>query len=305
MTTRNFADRLTAACREKRSAVCVGIDPRVKLLPSEFKPRRDTPNEHAQAIADWARELVAVVAPIAPVVKPQIAFYEALGAPGFRAYHETVLAAQEKGLLVIADVKRGDIGSTAEAYAEGHFGMIGADAITVSPFLGRDSLEPYLAHCRAAGKGIFVLVKTSNPGSADVQDLRSGDATISRHVAKMVREIGADPSIVGECGLSSVGAVTGGTFPEEIRELRAAMPTTPLLVPGYGAQGASAADCAKAFLPDGTGAIVNSSRGITFAFRSGDHAERFGDKRWRDSVAAAVYEMSDALAAATGMPRAT
>jgi orotidine-5'-phosphate decarboxylase len=304
MPPNNFADRLTAACRDKRSAVCVGIDPRVSLLPSEFKPKRDTPSEHAQAIATWARELIAVVAPIVPVVKPQIAFFEALGAAGFRAYHETVLAAQEKGLLVIGDIKRGDIGSTAEAYAEGHFGLIGADAITVNPYMGRDSLEPYLTHCRAAGKGIFVLVKTSNPGSTDLQDLWTGDAPLSRRVAKMVKEIGSDPSLIGSSGLSCVGAVTGATFPDELRDLRAAMPTTPLLVPGYGAQGGTAADCAKAFLPGGIGAIVNSSRGLTFAFRSGAHAERFGDARWRDSVAAAVYEMGDALAVATGGPQA-
>jgi orotidine-5'-phosphate decarboxylase len=302
MGTNNFADRLAAACREKLSTVCVGIDPRVALLPSEFKPKRDTPNEHAQAIAAWARELISVVAPLVPVVKPQIAFFEALGAAGYRAYHETVIAAQERGLLVIADVKRGDIGSTAEAYAEGHLGLVGADAITVNPYLGRDSLEPYLSHCRAAGKGIFVLVKTSNPGSTDLQDLPAGEAPLSRRVAKMVREIGSDPSLVGSRGLSCVGAVTGATFPEELCDLREAMPATPLLVPGYGAQGATAADCAKAFLPGGTGAIVNSSRGLTFAFRSGAHAERFGDARWRDSVTAAIYEMSDALVVAAGGP---
>lgn len=305
MAATNFADRLTAACREKGSSVCVGIDPRVNLLPSEFKPKRDTPSDQAQAISDWARELIAVVAPIVPVVKPQIAFYEALGAPGFRAFHETVIAAQEHGLLVIADVKRGDIGSTAEAYAEGHFGVLGADAITVNPYLGRDSLEPYLSHCRAAGKGIFVLVKTSNPGSSDLQDLWTGDAPLSRKVAKMVRDVGADPSLIGTSGLSCVGAVTGATFPDELKELRAAMPATPFLVPGYGAQGGTAADCAKAYLAGGTGAIVNSSRGLTFAFRSGAHAERYGDKRWRDSVAAAAYEMSDALAAVSGAPKQT
>ena len=302
MASQNFADRLTSACREKRSTVCVGIDPRVSLLPSEFKPKRDTPNEQAQAIAAWARELIAVVAPIVPVVKPQIAFFEALGAAGVRAFHETVIAAQEKGLVVIADVKRSDIGSTAEAYAEGLFGLMGADAVTLNPYLGRDSLDPWLAHCRAAGRGVYVLVKTSNPGSSDLQDLWTGDAPLSRRVAKMVREIGSDPSLVGKCGLSSVGAVTGATFPDELKQLREAMPHTPLLVPGYGAQGGTAADCAKAYLPGAMGAVVNSSRGLTFAFRSGAHAERFGDKRWRDSVAAAVYEMGDALAAVTGGP---
>jgi orotidine-5'-phosphate decarboxylase len=301
----NFADRLVAATREKRSSVCVGIDPRVKLLPAEFRAKRDTPNDQAQAIADWGRELIAVVAPLVPVVKPNIAFYEALGAAGVRAYHETVIAAQEKGLIVIGDVKRGDMGSTAEAYAEAHFGLFGVDAMTLSPYLGRDSIDPYLAHCRAAGKGVFVLVKTSNPGSTDLQDLWAGDMPLSQRVAKMVKDIGSDPSLVGKCGLSAVGAVTGATFPDELRVLRAAMPTTPLLVPGYGAQGGTAADSAKAFLPGGIGAVVNSSRGITFAFRAGEHAERFGEKRWRDSVAAAVYEMTDALAVATGLPKAT
>ncbi len=302
MTATNFADRLVSACREKGSAICVGIDPRVKLLPAEFKPRRDTPSEQAEAVATWARELVAVVAPLVPVVKPTLAFFEALGAAGYRAYHETVIAAQEKGLIVIGDVKRGDLGSTAEAYAEAHFDVIGVDAITVSPYLGRDSIDPFLPACRTGGRGIFVLVKTSNAGSADLQDLWTGDGPLSRRVAKMVREVGADPSLVGACGLSAVGAVTGATFPDELSQLRAAMPTTPLLVPGYGAQGGTAADCARAFLPGGIGAVVNSSRGITFAFRGGAHGERFGDARWRESVAAAVGEMRSALGAASAGP---
>ena len=296
MPVKNFADRLASAVREKRSAVCVGIDPRVSLLPAEFKPRRDTPNEHAQAIANWARELVAVIAPIVPVVKPQIAFFEALGAPGFRAFHETVLAAQEKGLLVIADVKRGDIGSTADAYAEAHFGVVGADAITVNPYLGRDSIEPYLSCCRTGGRGIFVLVKTSNPGSKDLQDLPVGGVPLHQHVARMVREIGR--AHVGASGQTSVGAVVGATHPAELEQLRREMPDAPLLVPGYGAQGGSAEDCMSAFLGDGTGAVVNSSRGITFAFRAGEHAKRFGDAGWRDSVRAAVVEMRDAFGAA-------
>jgi orotidine-5'-phosphate decarboxylase len=296
----NFADRLIAATRAKRSAVCVGIDPRVSLLPTEFRPAHATPNGQADAIAAWAKELLAVVAPLAPVVKPNVAFFEALGAPGFRAYHETVIAAQELGLLVIGDVKRGDMGSTAEAYAEAHLGLLGTDAITLSPYLGRDSIEPYLKYCRSAGKGVFVLVKTSNPGSVDLQDLVTGDGPLSRRVAKMVKDIGADPALVGKGGLSCVGAVTGATFPDELAQLRAAMPTTPFLVPGYGAQGGTAADCAKAFLHGGIGAVVNSSRGLTFAFRSGAHAERFGDERWRESVAAAVTEMRDALAAVGG-----
>ncbi|MCE9637341.1 MAG: orotidine-5'-phosphate decarboxylase [Planctomycetes bacterium] len=291
----NFADRLSAAIHDKGSAVCVGIDPRMAQLPAEFQPKRDTPREAAEAVARWAAALIDVVAPLVPVVKPQLAFFEAFGAPGFRAYHDTVIAARERGLLVIADAKRGDIGSTAEAYAEAHFDVIGADAMTVNPYLGRDSLDPYARYLKN-GKGLFVLVKTSNPGSSDLQDLWAGDAPMHHHVARMVHSIGRD--CVGASKQSAVGAVVGATHPSELVRLRQILPDAPLLVPGYGAQGGTADDCAAAFLPDGTGAIVNSSRGITFAFRSGEHAKRFGDAGWRDSVRAAVVEMRDALEAA-------
>lgn len=291
----HFADRLAGAARSKACAVCVGIDPRVPLLPSEFAPSGTSPRDAADAVGRWAVALLDVVAPLVPVVKPQLAFFEALGAPGFRAYHDTVLAAQERGLLVIADAKRGDIGSTAEAYAEAHLDVVGADAITVNPYLGRDSLEPYLPHLRK-GKGIFVLVKTSNPGSSDLQDLWAGTAPLHQHVARMVHALGRES--IGTCGQSAVGAVVGATHPAELVRLRELMPDTPLLVPGFGAQGATADDCAPSFLADGTGAVVNSSRGITFAFRAGAHAQRFGDANWRDSVRAAVVEMRDALEAA-------
>jgi orotidine-5'-phosphate decarboxylase len=291
----HFADRLSAAIQDKACAVCVGIDPRVASLPSEFRPKRDTPREAAEAVTRWSLALLDVIAPLVPIVKPQLAFFECFGAPGFRAYHDTVMAARERGLLVIADAKRGDIGSTAEAYAEAHFDVIGADAMTVNPYLGRDSLEPYLPHLRK-GRGIFVLVKTSNPGSADLQDLRVGDQPLHEHVARMVHALGREH--VGAKGQSAVGAVVGATHPAELARLRQAMPDAPLLVPGYGAQGATADDCAAAFLADGTGAVVNSSRGITFAFRSGAHATKYGDAGWRDSVRAAVIEMRDALDAA-------
>jgi len=208
-----------------------------------------------------------------------------------------VIAAQEKGLLVLADVKRGDLGSTAEAYAEGHFGLIGADAITVNPYLGRDSLEPYLAHCRAAGKGIYVLVKTSNPGSADLQDLWTGDAR-SRAASRRWSATSAPIRRSSDsCGLSAVGAVTGATYPDEIAQLRLAIADDALPAARLRSARRHRGGLREGVSARRHGAIVNSSRGITFAFRSGDHAERFGEKRWRDSVAAAVYEMGDALAA--------
>lgn len=291
-----YAARLHAACRAKRSVVCVGIDPRFDQLPREFQDGRDGgAPERAEAFRLWARELLDVVAPLAPVVKPQSAFFEVLGAPGVAALEATVRAARERGLLVILDAKRGDIGSTAAAYAEAHLADDGADALTVNAYLGRDTLEPFLGRCRAAGKGIYVLVKTSNPGSADFQDLRvEGGGLLRDHVAAAVDALGAathaDPD-----GWRSVGAVVGATYPSELVELRAAMPHTPLLVPGYGAQGGDAEDCRPAFGAAGLGAVVNSSRGLTFAFRKGDHAERFGEARWRESVAEATASMRDAL----------
>jgi len=296
LTDENYADRLEAAMEGKGSAVCVGLDPRPALLPSEFRVSEQGP----KALASWAAAVMEVVAPYAPVVKPQIAFFEAHGHAGFRAFEQTVAAAREQGLLVIADAKRGDIGSTAEAYAAAHFDRIGADALTVNPYMGRDTLEPFLQRCRDQGKGIYALVRTSNPGAGDVQDLPTDGGTVFERVAAMVDSVGSGDGLVGARGMSSVGAVTGATYPKELGELRTRMPRTPLLVPGYGAQGGGAADCAGGFRPDGGGAVVNSSRGITFAFHKGEHAELYGDARWRDSVEAAVREMRDALNAVRG-----
>lgn len=300
-----YAARLHAACREKRSVVCVGLDPRFGMLPSEFtEGRSGDAASRAEAFALWAREVLDVIAPLAPVVKPQSAFFEVLGAPGFAALESTIAAARERGLLVIRDAKRGDIGSTAEAYAAGHLADDGADALTVNAYLGRDTLEPFVARCRDAGKGIYVLVKTSNPGSADFQDVEVvGGGLLRDRVAAAVHALGATTPADGG-GWRAVGAVVGATYPQELGELRAAMPNAPLLVPGYGAQGGGAEDCRPGFGADGLGAVVNSSRGLTFAFRKGDHAERFGEARWRDSVAEAATTMRDALNAVRTVPDA-
>lgn len=291
----HYADRLHAAMERTQSPVCVGIDPRPALLPTEFRPAPDaSPSEVAAAIRAWGLALVDVLAPLVPIVKPQIAFFEAFGFAGFAAYETIVHAARQKGLMVLADAKRGDIGSTAEAYAQGHLDHIGADAVTVNAYLGMDTLEPFLKRCTETGKGIYVLVRTSNPGARDLQDLSVDGQPVHTRLAARLAEIGAREGLVGDCGWSSVGAVTGATYPAELAALRDVMPQSPFLVPGYGAQGGSAADCAGAFT-NGEGAVVNSSRGITFAYRSGDHAERFGDADWRGSVEAAVCSMRDAL----------
>ena len=198
----SFGERLHGAFAAW-GRLCVGIDPHASLLD------RWGLDDSAEGVREFGLRVVGAAAGRAGIVKPQVAFYERHGAAGYVALERVLAEARDAGLLVIADVKRGDIGSTAEAYAEGHFALVGADAITVNPYLGRDSLDPYLTHCRAAGKGIFVLVKTSNPGSSDLQDLWTGDSPLSRRVAKMVKDVGADPSLVGACGLSCVGAVTG------------------------------------------------------------------------------------------------
>jgi orotidine-5'-phosphate decarboxylase len=205
--------------------------------------------------------------------------------------------ARERGLVVILDGKRNDIGSTAEAYARGFLGRNksawGADALTVSPYLGDDSLTPFVTIAAERGAGIFVLVKTSNPGGRMLQDLVSDGVPLYRRVAEHVESLAA--SLLGRCGYGSVGAVVGATYPEQLAELRAAMPHTWFLVPGYGSQGGSAADVVAAFDERGTGAIVNNSRGIIFAHERREYADRFGPSRWQEAVEAATRDMIDQL----------
>jgi orotidine-5'-phosphate decarboxylase len=289
----NFADRLLDAVERKRSHVVVGLDPDPTLLPPSFW---EAPPTEVAAVVAGVREfvltLLARLAPIAAAVKPQLAYFEALGPAGYTLYAEVVAAARELELLVIADAKRGDIGSTAEAYARGHLDIVGADAITVNPWLGTDSVAPFLTRARDCGKGVFVLVKTSNPGSADLQDLRLTDGgTVYERTAALVADWGR--GAIGEGGYSAVGAVVGGTHPAQAAALRDLLPGVVFLVPGYGAQGATAADLAGVFDRRGTGAVVNSSRGILYAYRA-----RGGD--WLAAAAAEAESMRLALWRAAG-----
>ncbi len=274
----------------------VGLDPRFELLPPELRPSSDRPGLQAQVetFDVFCRGVIDVVAPLVAVVKPQMAFFEQLGPAGMVCLGGLVQYAQAKGLLVILDGKRNDIGSTAEAYADGLLGRDGqspwgADALTVSPYLGDDSLEPFVEVAQRRGAGVFVLVKTSNKGGRLFQDLVAGGRPLYRHVAEYVASLAA--KTVGQCGYGAVGAVVGATYPEQLAELRAAMPHTWLLVPGYGAQGGAARDVAAAFDPRGCGAIVNNSRGILFAYRDKRYASRFGPDRWREAVEAATRDM--------------
>jgi orotidine-5'-phosphate decarboxylase len=279
-----FADRLADAVDQKRSQLLVGLDPRPELLPVEL--RGDTylsRGAAADACARFCRGLIEAVAPYVVGVKLQLAFFEALGSDGLRAYEDVCAYARAATLLVVADAKRGDIGSTARAYAdayleEGDGDRVPVDALTVNPYLGSDSIEPLIAACRRSGSGLFCLVKTSNAGSADIQDLALSDGRpVWQQVAELVNEWGA--GLVGERGLSSVGAVVGATYPRAVAEARRIMPKAVLLLPGVGAQGATPADVARAFTSGPASALVPVSRSVIYAFRV-DGAD------WRKAAAA-------------------
>jgi orotidine-5'-phosphate decarboxylase len=281
----HFADRLCAAIARTGSPVVVGLDPRLEALPEGIltgcrQQYGATSRAAAEALWQFNRGIIDAIHDLVPAVKPQLAFYECYGLEGMRAFVRTVQYAREAGLLVIADGKRNDIGSTAVAYAEAFLGapeMFGeeapsdfaADALTVTPFLGYDGIEPFLACARQHGKGLFVLVKTSNPSSCELQDVLVNGHPLYEHLGTLVATWGADD--VGKCGYSAVGAVVGATFPEQGRRLRALMPHTLFLVPGYGVQGATAADVVGCFDAAGQGALINASRSIIFAYRAAPH----------------------------------
>ncbi|MBN1394098.1 MAG: orotidine-5'-phosphate decarboxylase [Pirellulales bacterium] len=296
----SFADRLYAAIKRLRSPVLVGLDPRVESLPEGLRPQGSSPAEQAAAYDRFCRGVIDVAAPLVPAVKPQAAFFEQLGPAGMNVLAGVIGYAQSKGLLVVLDGKRNDIGSTATAYARGMLGaggqsVWGADAATVSPYLGDDSLRPFIDVAVERGAGIFVLVKTSNPGGKMLQDLVADGKPLYRHVAEYVERQAVET--ISQCGYGAVGAVVGATYPEQLAELRAAMPHTTFLVPGFGSQGGTARDVAAAFDSQGRGAVVNNSRGIIFAHAAKPYAERFGSARWQEAVEAATREMIEQLRA--------
>jgi orotidine-5'-phosphate decarboxylase len=300
VTAQHFGERLMETVRARRSHVVVGFDPDYDLIPPQIRDAHPLESYGSEAhmkaacYREFLSGILEVVADDAVAIKVQLAYFEALGAPGYQLYEDLVGPARERGLLVIADAKRGDIGSTAEAYAEAHLDKADADALTVNPYLGTDSLEPFLRRARDGGKGLFVLVKTSNPSSVDIQDLElfSGKCVYTR-VAELVCEWGQGTRSAG--GYSSVGAVVGGTHPGAGAQLRALMPGVPFLVPGYGAQGAGAVELRGFFDESGLGAVVNSSRAILYAYR------KHGDVTWQDSARREAREMKAALWRAAGL----
>ena len=297
--TDSFSSRLTAAVKSKRTPACVGLDPRRDSLPPAFAgAATHEPKELSATFASFCCEVIDVVAPLVPIVKPQLACFEALGPHGMTALAEVIAYAHTKGLLVLADGKRGDIGSTAEAYAEGWLaGPWAADALTVNPYLGLDSVEPFVKTAHQRGAGIFILVKTSNPGSKDFQDLASGGRTIHEHVAAGVEHLAARTADGETYG--AVGAVVGATWPRQLDAMRAAMPHAWILVPGFGKQGGRAADVRGAFHADGLGALVVSARDVIFAHARPEMNAGLTDAQWQTAVERACREMIDRLATDT------
>ena len=304
-----FSDRLVEAIQRKRSRVVVGLDPHLALLPSTLMSKVDTADRNAvsKAILEFSRGIIDAVCDAAAAIKPQVAFFERLGPPGYDALEALVRDANARDLLVISDAKRGDIGSTAQAYADYHLGSsqdkgtlpgLNADAITLNPYLGRDSLQPFLEYI-PRGRGLFLLAKTSNPGSADFQDrlLQSTGPNVSLFSAiGLLADQIADTYAIGTSGYSSIGLVVGATFPQQANELRASFPRLVFLVPGVGAQGAQPSDLTGCFDSRGLGAIVNASRSIIFAYR-----DRKSPERWKDCAKEAAYSLRDELNSALNL----
>ncbi len=304
---KHFSDRLVAAVKAKKSPVCVGLDPRIeKMPPGLYKEMIDKFGDGPKAVAEtfiaFNKGIIDAVHDLVPVVKPQFAFYINHGFEGVRAFAETCSYAKSKGLLVIADAKANDIGSTAEAYAEAFLGpktktgdkpaaAFECDALTVNAYLGYDGVKPFMDVCKKNGAGIFVLVRTSNPSSNDLQARQvDGAFSVSDLMAHFVDSWGSDE--VGESGFSSIGAVVGATHKADAAKLRELMPNALFLVPGYGAQGGSAEDVAVCFTKDHQGAIINSSRDIIFAY------EKLGllPDQFADAARGAVQKMNLDLA---------
>ena len=295
----SFSARLTAAIKARRTPACIGLDPRRESLPPALAAATISDSAAlAPIFTRFCRDVIDVVAPLVPIVKPQLACFEALGPHGMTALANVIDYARSKQLLVLADGKRGDIGSTAEAYADGWLaGPWAADALTVNPYLGLDSIEPFVKVAAERGAGIFILVKTSNPGSKDFQDLHTDGRTLYEHVAAGVESLAARTAAGGTYG--AVGAVVGATWPRQLDELRAAMPHTWILVPGFGKQGGRAADVRGAFHADGLGALVVSARDVIFAHARPEMNAGLADDQWQTAVDRACHEMIDRLAADT------
>lgn len=305
-------NKLTEKIKKLNAPVVVGLDPMLNYVPEHIQKKAfdefgETLEGAAEAIWQFNKEIIDKTYDLIPAVKPQIAMYEQFGIPGLAAFKKTVDYAKSKDIVVIGDIKRGDIGSTSAAYAVGHVGKVQVgsktyvpfdeDFVTVNPYLGTDGVKPFVDVCKETGKGIFVLVKTSNPSSGEFQDRLVDGRPLYELVGEKVAEWGE--SHMGD-SYSYVGAVVGATYPEMGKVLRKIMPKTYILVPGYGAQGGKAADLAPYFNEDGLGAIVNSSRGIIAAYKQEKYA-KFGAENFADASRQAAVDMIDDITGAVGL----
>jgi len=301
--TEHFIDRLLAAIEAKHAPVCVGIDPVAERLPEEFATRANSVRAAADRVEAFGRSVIDSVAPLVPAVKINSAFFEAFYEFGVAAFYRLIEHAHERGLLVIADVKRGDIGSTARLYAQGHlappaFADVAPqripDAVTLAGYLGAGAVRPFIEIARATGRGLFVLVRPSDPGADRTHEFGE-PRRFYQHMADLVREWGAGDGLIGARGFSCVGAVVAPKDAHSTRALRDLAPQTFLLVPGFGAQGADAEACRACFRADGVGAIVNASRSVIYAFERADLSQRCGAD-WRACVAHAARELAAEMA---------
>lgn len=301
-------NKLVDKIKKLNAPIVVGLDPMLAYVPEHVKAKAfaekgETLEGAAEAIWQFNKAIVDATWDLIPAVKPQIAMYEQFGVPGLMAFYKTVAYCKSKDLVVIGDVKRGDIGSTSEAYAVGHLGKVSVgsnafygfdeDFVTVNPYLGSDGVKPFIKVAKEENKGMFILVKTSNPSSGEFQDRIIDGRPLYEWVGEKVAEWGAEH--MGECGYSYVGAVVGATYPEMGKILRKVMPKTYILVPGYGAQGGKAKDLVHYFNEDGLGAIVNSSRGIIAAYKQEAYA-KFGAENFADASRQAVIDMQKDIA---------
>jgi len=305
----SYIQRLHDQIRTKKTAALVGLDPRWDLLPVEIRHRAEQRGGEANAVRaaayeEFCQRVIDLVAPLVPAVKPQSAFFEDCGFAGVETLANVIRYARNAGLLVICDAKRGDIGSTAEAYAAAYLAgedpdaaPFAADALTVNPYLGVDSLQPFVHRASEVGAGIYVLVRTSNPGARDFQDRQSEGETLFVAVAREIETLAVQTANGDSYG--SVGAVVGATYPEELGQLRKLMPHVPLLVPGYGSQGGTSQDVAAAFDSQGLGSLINSSRGILYGFQKGKLAQEYGETHWEAAIEAATKLMIEDLKAHT------
>jgi len=295
----HFADRLTDAVKLKKTPLIVGIDPRTNQLPAELL---NDNTGMAERFAKFGMAVIDAVADLVPAVKPQAAFFEQLGPAGCVALASVVDYAVDKGLIVVMDAKRGDIGSTAQAYAAAYLGpkpesAWGCDCLTVNPYMGDDTLTPFVDAANRTGSGLFVLAKTSNPGSDWIQAQCEDDQPIYHLVADEIQRLSADN--IGKSGYGNIGAVVGATYPEQLSELRERMPNTLFLIPGFGAQGGTASDVAGGLDENGLGGLINSSRGVIFAYEKDQYAKL----NWQDAIRQAAVDTVDRIADGTSASR--